>query len=345
MKKYVTQKEKRLQIKLHLKTHWGASNRSIARALGVHHSTIASVRAEMVESGRFSHLYTDDNDTKIWKKHPYLQLEENKDLLENLNPRGLRAIKRIDVLDYMMEHPQIKSPCVAQAKLAKEAIIRRKNASVTLTEADVIIRQANVCNLTELDYVPNNGVDLCICDPPWDSTSAEVCVGIADAAAVKLREGGSLLVLTGSSHLDEVITALSANKTIKYHWLLVCPLPQGAPASTSWLKVQSKVRLVLWYTKGRYGGEIYSDYIDRPTLGNLASKTFHEWGAPDELVSELIVRYSNPGDVVADFTVGGGSTAVCAVTLGRRFYGSDINEETAVKPTIKRIRQLFGYTK
>lgn len=344
MKKHTNQKDKREQIKQHLKTHWEMSNRAVGRALGVHHSTVSSVRTEMEQSGRFSHLSTAPKDG-IWKNHPYLQSSENKVLLETLNSRGLRAIKRIDVLDYMMEHPQIKSPCVAQAKLAKEAIIKRKNASVTITEADVDIRVADVTKLAELDFVPNNSVDLCICDPPWDKTSAEVCVGISNAVSAKLREGGSLLVLTGSSHLDDVITALSSNKTIQYHWLLVCPLPQGAPASTSWLKVQSKVRIVLWYVKGKYAGETYSDYIDRPTLGNPASKTFHEWGAPEELISELITRYSNPGDVVADFTLGGGTVAVCSVLLGRRFYGSDIDNEKAVKPTVKMVRQLFGYTR
>lgn len=297
----------------------------------------------MVESGRFDHLYTDNN-LEEWKNHPYLKLEENKGLLETLNPRGLRAIKRIEVLEYMMANKTIKSPCVVQAKLAKEVIIKRKTAPVTLTEADIVIRQANVCNLEELGFVPDCGVDLAICDPPWDKTSAEVCVGIANAASAKLKDGASLLVLTGSSHLDDVITALSANKTIHYHWLLVCPIPQGAPASTSWLKVQSKVRLVLWYTKGKYNGEIYSDWIDRPTLGNDASKTFHAWGTPSELISELITRYSNPGQVVADFTPGGGESAVCAVQLGRRFYGSDINEKAA-STTLKRVRQLFGYTK
>ncbi len=344
MKKHLTQSEKREQIKLHLKTHWQASNRSIGRTLGVHHSTVKNVRDEMVESGRFSHLYTDTSDVGKWKNHPYLKLDENKGLLETLNPRNLRAIKRIEVLDYMMTNKTIKSPCVAQAKLAKEAIIKRKTAPVTLTEADIVIKKANVCNLEELDFVPDCGVDLCICDPPWDSTSAEVCTGIANAAATKLKNGASLLVLTGSSHLNDVITALSSNKTIKYHWLLVCPLPQGTPASTSWLKVQSKVRLVLWYTKGKYDGETYSDYIDRPTLGNLASKTFHEWGAPEELISELITRYSNPDEVVADFTLGGGSSAYCSVLLGRKFYGSD-KAERAVSTSNKRIRQLFGYTK
>lgn len=343
MGNHLNQKDKRLQIKEYLKTAWSQSDRSVGRALGISHSTVGSVRAEMIKSGRFSHLYTDNKDSEEWKNHLYLR--ENKGLLENLNPRGLRAIKRIEVLDYMLEHPQIKSPCVAQAKLARENIAKRKSASVTLTEADIVIKKANVCNLDELDFVLDSGVDLCICDPPWDNSSASVSAGIANAAAAKLRNGGSLLVLTGSSHLDEVITALSANKTIQYHWLLVCPLPQGGPASTSWLKVQPKVRLVLWYTKGKYNGETYSDYIDKPTLGNPTSKTHHEWGAPEELISELITRYSNPGQVVADFTLGGGSTAYCSALLGRRFYGSDIDEEKAVKPSIKRVRQLFGYTK
>lgn len=44
--------------------------------------------------------------------------------------------------------------------------------------------------------------------------------------------------------------------------------------------------------------------------------------------------YSN--DVVADLCVGGGTTAVCSVLLGRRFIGADIEENT-VKTTIGRV--------
>lgn len=344
MKNHLNQKDKRLQIKQHLKTYWSQSNRAVGRSLGVSHGTVASVRANMVSSGRFVHLYTNDMESEEWKQHPYLQLSENTVLIETLNVRNLRAIKRTEVLDYLMEHKQIKSPCVAQAKLARENIAKRKNASVTLTEDAIVIKKADVCNIEELNFVPDCGVDLIICDPPWNSTSAEVCVGIANAAAVKLKKGASLLVLTGSSHLPEVIKSLSANKTLHYHWLLVCPLPQSSPTSTNWLKVQSKVRIVLWYTRGTYAGDSFSDYIDRPMLGNPASKTFHEWGAPEELISELITRYSNPGQVVADFTLGGGSIAVCSALLGRRFYGSDVKEK-AVNTSNKRIRQLFGYTK
>ena len=108
----LTDKQKKIQE--YLKTAWELSDRSIARALGVSHTTVGRVRKEMQKSGRFDHLSNKDN--AEWMNHPYIQA--NKELLETLNPRGLRAIKRLDVLDYMMAHPQIKSPCVAQAYLA-----------------------------------------------------------------------------------------------------------------------------------------------------------------------------------------------------------------------------------
>lgn len=144
--------------------------------------------------------------------------------------------------------------------------------------------------------------------------------------------------------MPDIINALSANKRLRYHWLLTCPLPQGSPASVSRLKIQSKVRFVLWYVKGTYDGDIVSDYINRPNSSSATDKTYHEWGAPEELISELIERFSNPGDTVADWTVGGGTTAVCAVLLGRKFIGSDV-DENAVKTTLRRVRQLFGYAR
>lgn len=344
MKKPSNKTNKRDQIKQHLKVHWEMSNRAVGRALNVSHGTVASVRLEMTESGKFVHLYTAKSEDD-WKNHPYLKLDENRGLIEKLNPRGLRAIRRIEVLDYMMTNPQIKSPCVAQAKLAKESIIRRKTASVELTEDDIDIRVADVTKLDQLAYMPSD-ISLIISDPPWGKKSAEVCRGIAHAAGAKLKDGGSLLVLTGSSHLPEVMEALSsADKTgLRYHWLLACPLPQGTPAITNWLKVQSKFRVVLWYVKGKYDGDIVSDFIDRPTLGNQATKEYHEWGAPEELISTLITRFSDPGQRIADFTVGGGTVPYMCAVLGRRFVGSDLKLE-AVETSKLRVRRAFGFTR
>ena len=333
------QTDKQKMIKEYLKTAWSSSDRSVARALSVSHTTVALVRKRMVESGRFDHLYNEDEE---WRNHRYIQA--NKDLLETLNARGMRAIKRIDVLDYMLANPHIKSPCVAQAYLAREARSKRKDARVSIDLGDIDIRVADVTKAEQFDWIDDESVDLCLCDPPWGKASPKVCKGIAEVAARKLKDGGSLLVLVGGSYLPEVMDALSSDKKLRYHWLLSCPLPQGSPASVSWLKIQTKVRLVLWYIKGTYDGSIISDYIDRPNSNSSTDKEFHEWAAPDDLVSELIRRFTDPGDVVGDFTVGGGTTAACSIFLGRRFIGSDIDED-AVKTTISRVRKLYGYTR
>lgn len=331
------QSDTQRKVKEYLKTAWGQSDRSVARALGLSHSTVGLVRKNMVESGRFDHLSNDSNE---WMEHPYILA--NLGLLETLNVRGLRAIKRLDVLEYMQDNPQIKSPAVAQAYLAREAKESRKDARVSIELDDIDIRVADVTDIEQFDWVKDGSVDLCICDPPWGKSSTDVCMGISEVASRKLREGGSLLVLVGGSYLPEVMTALSSNKTLHYHWLLTCPLPQGSPSSTSWLKVQSKVRVVLWYVKGAYNGDIVSDFIKTPSGNSSSDKTYHEWGAPEGLISELVTRYTDPGDLVADFTVGGGATAVSSVVLGRRFIGSDI-DSSPVKTTVSRVRRLYGY--
>lgn len=333
------QTETQRKIKEYLKTAWSQSDRSVARALNVSHSTVGLVRKRMIESGRFDRLYNEDD---TWKSHPYILA--NKGLLETLNARNLRAIKRIDVLDYMLENPRIKSPCVAQAYLAREARAKRKDARVDIDLDDIDIRVADVRQVEQFDWIGDNSVDLCICDPPWGKASASVCEGISKVAASKLRDGGSLLVLVGGTYLPEVMDALSSDKRLRYHWLLSCSLPQGSPSSVSYLKVQTKVRLILWYVKGTYDGDIISDYIDRPNSDSSTDKEFHEWSAPDDLVFELIRRYTDPGDTIADLTLGGGTTAVCSVVAGRRFVGSDI-DDNAVKTTISRVRKLYGYTR
>jgi hypothetical protein len=180
--------EKQKMIREYLKTAWSQSDRSVGRALGVSHSTVALVRKSMIESGRFDHLY---NNTEEWMNHPYIKA--NKELLETLNARGLRAIKRLDVLDYMMANPQIKSPCVAQAYLAREKRKERKDARVVLSIDDVDIRVADVRKVGQFDWIDDGSVDLCLCDPPWGKASASICEGISKVAASKLREGGSCL--------------------------------------------------------------------------------------------------------------------------------------------------------
>lgn len=48
---------------------------------------------------------------------------------------------------------------------------------------------------------------------------------------------------------------------------------------------------------------------------------YHPTQKPVALLEDLIQTYSNPGDIVLDFTMGSGSTGVACMNTGRRFIG------------------------
>lgn len=59
---------------------------------------------------------------------------------------------------------------------------------------------------------------------------------------------------------------------------------------------------------------------------------------PERLLERVIKASSNEGDIVADFFVGGGTTAVVAQRLGRRFVVSD-QSRAAISVTAERLKQ------
>ena len=54
---------------------------------------------------------------------------------------------------------------------------------------------------------------------------------------------------------------------------------------------------------------------------------FHPTQKPLELFKQLVELHTNPGDVVLDSFFGSGTTAEAALSVGREFVGSEINEE------------------
>jgi len=58
-----------------------------------------------------------------------------------------------------------------------------------------------------------------------------------------------------------------------------------------------------------------------------------------EVPRNLVLRYSKPGDLVLDPFVGGGTTAIEAILLGRNFIGLDVNS-AALAFTRRKLRRL-----
>jgi len=62
---------------------------------------------------------------------------------------------------------------------------------------------------------------------------------------------------------------------------------------------------------------------------------------PEELLRRVILSASNPGDIVADFFCGSGTTLAVAEKLGRRWIGSDLSK-FAIQVTRKRLLDIHN---
>jgi site-specific DNA-methyltransferase (adenine-specific)/adenine-specific DNA-methyltransferase len=93
--------------------------------------------------------------------------------------------------------------------------------------------------------------------------------------------------------------------------------------------------------KGSYTIVNVKDWWD--DIGMLATSS-HERAnyptqKPEALLERIIIASSNPGDLVADFFMGSGTTQAVAMKLGRRFIGADINLG-AIQTTTKRLLNI-----
>lgn len=84
-------------------------------------------------------------------------------------------------------------------------------------------------------------------------------------------------------------------------------------------------------------GPALSDVWDIPFLSTVAlERTGYPTQKPEALLERIITASSNPGDIVADFYCGSGTTLVTAARLNRRWLGCDSNPE-AITITRRRL--------
>lgn len=77
---------------------------------------------------------------------------------------------------------------------------------------------------------------------------------------------------------------------------------------------------------------------------HTTSKDFCGWHPTTknlDVLTRMILAYSNEGDLVVDPFSGSGSTAVAALRCGRKFAGSELDEEYFEK-SLERIEELAG---
>lgn len=93
---------------------------------------------------------------------------------------------------------------------------------------------------------------------------------------------------------------------------------------------------------GVYNWVIARDVWDIPYINSQAyERLAFDTQKPEALLKRIILASSNPGDIVADFFCGSGTTLAVAEKLGRRWIGSDLSK-FAIQVTRKRLLDIHN---
>ncbi len=107
-------------------------------------------------------------------------------------------------------------------------------------------------------------------------------------------------------------------------------------------KIEGRIATIEEYTE--YERELLLtrsviDFVPDINIGNPDEKTGFETQKSEALLNLLILASSNPGDLVADFFCGSGTTLAVAEKLGRRWIGCDLSRY-AIHVTRKRLLEI-----
>lgn len=193
---------------------------------------------------------------------------------------------------------------------------------------------ADICE--GLPEIADESIDYIITDPPYPAEYIPLYGELSKVAARVLKPNGSLIVMCGQSYFPKVIDQLS--KEMNYHWCMAYVTPGGQSPSLFQKRVNTFWKPVLWFTKGKYNGDYIGDVLKSPTNAN--DKRYHEWGQSLGGMKDIIEKFTDAGQLILDPFLGGGTTGVAAVTMGRKFIGTDIDKKN-IDISMERIKESY----
>jgi SAM-dependent methyltransferase len=195
----------------------------------------------------------------------------------------------------------------------KESERRRDEmADVVSLPAGVEIRHGDL--RTTLDDLAGQ-VDAIITDPPYPIEYLDEFDALGEIAAVLLKPGGLLVVMVGQTHLPKYLERLC--EYVPYRWTGAY-LTDGPATRIHGRSVGTK-----WKPLLIFGGE---RFITQDVFASSADdKEHHHWGQSESGMADIVGRLTEPGELVVDPFLGGGTTAVVCQALGRRFVGCDVD--------------------
>jgi ParB family chromosome partitioning protein len=261
-------------------------------------------------------------------------------LAESIAPAVRDAIRRTPIASDGAELKSLASLEPSQQRAVAELIASRAVSSVREATRTLARREFLECDsagelprgieIRHGDFREVLGdlrgqVDAMITDPPYLSEYIPLYGELAKLAAELLRPHGVLVVMTPHLHLLEVGNRMTPH--LRYRW--ICTYYMGdTKANVSAAKIATSWKPLLVFT--RYDAEnlrfVCSDYFSAAhNTADGVQKELHHWQQSLDGFTEIVQRFTEPGDLVVDPFLGSGTTALACLQLGRRFVGCDID--------------------
>ena len=215
--------------------------------------------------------------------------------------------------------------------------------------------------LDVLKNIQSNSVDLVLIDPPYEISRSsgftrggdsskygnfeidfgewdynfDVMEQVINECYRVLKQGGTLLcfydlwkITTLKDYMDN-----AKFKQIRFiEWIKTNPVPVNSKLNY----LTNAREIAISGVKG--GKPTFNSSYDNGIYNypiNHEKGRFHPPQKPINLISDLVKKHSNEGDLVLDCFMGSGTTGVCCKQLNRSFIGVEIDDEYFLKASLR----------
>ncbi|HVB27676.1 MAG TPA: DNA methyltransferase [Mycobacteriales bacterium] len=259
-----------------------------------------------------------------------------------VNPRTAR--RRLRLADKLAGHPDLAAK-VDRGEIdgrRAEELVRRENFDRRRAEAPpppavtigdgIEVRCGDFRDV--LADVPDGSASAVVCDPPYDDAGVTIYSDLSAFAARILEPGRLLVAYCGKVHLPELLDRLG--ERLEYVWTGAVFQP-GRHSELRARMIRGRWRPIAIFSAGQYRPRHWIIDAFMSEGSGVKGPDDHRWQQTVGPFARWVEQVAEPGELVIDPFVGGGTTALACQETGRRFIGCDI-DPASVSLTVDRLR-------
>lgn len=174
------------------------------------------------------------------------------------------------------------------------------------------------------DKVKDGSLSLIFTDPPYDKKASAMLPGLAQFAASKLCDGGSLICYIGQTQMVDAVKSFS--EKLRYWWTICCLHSGGANLMNEY-GIRCGWKAVLWFVKNTRDDK---ETIVSDVMSGGREKSHHDWQQSQSEAEYWIKSLCPENGIVCDPFLGGGTTVAAAIKLNRKWVAFEKDHDQAV---------------